>query len=138
METRTASAFSDARESRALRTASCELSPDCARHSGGTRSTRNNNDAKMRNPCPGTLTGVFTDLLSLGRQIINAVVAERLQRFPLAHPGLRSCHLFDRWRRHHSSIVPHTIQGTFGTVRRPYRTSGLPSATQPKVVSSFL
>src|ERR1700719_1451119 len=95
METRTASAFSDARESRALRTASCELSPDCARHGGGTRSTRNNKDAKMRNPCPGTLTGVFTDLLSLGRQIINAVVAERackalLLRIPDSAPVIFS------------------------------------------------
>src|SRR3984893_3354489 len=121
MQTRSASAFSDARASRALLTASCKLSLDCAQQIVETRCTRNNNDAKMRNPCPETFTGVFTDLLSLGAQFINAAVGERLQGFPLAHPGLRSCHLSDRWRRHHSSIVLHTVQGTFGTVRRPYR-----------------
>src|ERR1700680_1514921 len=91
METRSASAFSDARASRALLTASCKLSLDCALHGVDTRSTRNNNDAKMRNPCPETFTGVFTDLLSLDAQFINAAVGERLQALPLAHPGLRSC-----------------------------------------------
>src|ERR1017187_8532684 len=67
METRSASAFSDARDSSA---ASCKLSLDCARHGIDTRSTRNNNDAKIPNPSPETLTDVFTDSLSLSAQII--------------------------------------------------------------------
>src|ERR1700726_762775 len=99
METRSASAFSDARASRALLTASCKLSLDCAQHGVDTRCTRNNNDAKMRNPCPETFTGVFTDLLSLGAQFIDAALGERLQAFLLRIPGLRSCRLSDRWRQ---------------------------------------
>src|ERR1700674_2078383 len=65
METRSASAFSNARDSSALLTASCKLSRHCARHGVDTVNTRNNNKAKLPNPYPKTLTDDFTDLLSL-------------------------------------------------------------------------
>src|ERR1035437_10155438 len=70
METCSASAFSDARDSSALLTASCKLSLDCARHGVDTVSTNNNNDANMPNSSPETLTDVFTAPFSLGAQII--------------------------------------------------------------------
>src|ERR1035437_9431953 len=70
MAIRSASAFSDARDSSALLTASCKPSLPCARHGMDTVSTNNNNDAKMQNPPPEILTDVFTAPLSLGAQII--------------------------------------------------------------------
>ena len=70
MGIRSAWAFSDARDSSALLTASCKPSLACARHGIDTVSTNNNNDAKMPNPPPEILTDVFTDPLSLGAQII--------------------------------------------------------------------
>src|SRR5258708_23104853 len=64
METRSASAFSDARDSTALLIASCKLSFDCARAGGNGERMRNNTHAEMLIPRPKDLIDDFTYLLA--------------------------------------------------------------------------